>query len=78
MRIPGIHDRFDHDIYQALKEDPGSRVWRVSPQSLSTALLHELRPEILLVAHGSKTPLNLVRYAHKLGSTTALDPGRSL
>ena len=70
--IPGIHDRFDHDIYQALKEDPGSRVWRVSPQSLSTALLHELRPEILLVAHGSKTPLNLVRYAHKLGSTTAL------
>ena len=66
----GIHDRFDHGIYQALKEDPEAGCAGL-PQSFP-ALLHELRPEILLVAHGSKTPLNLVRYAHKLGSTTAL------
>ena len=79
--IPGIHDRFDHDIYCALKEDPGSLVWRVAPQNLSPALLQQIRPEVLLVAHGSKTPLNLVRYARKLGSTTVLwileDPLRS-
>jgi len=70
--IPGIHDRFDHDIYTTLKENPACRVRKVSPKKLSPALIKEFRPQVFLVVHGSRTPLEMVRYAHRKGSTTVL------
>ena len=68
----GFHSRYAYDIYTTLIKDFHNLVKQVAPQNLSHSLISQFRPDLLLVVHGSKTPLEYVRYAKSHNATTAL------
>lgn len=68
----GFHTRYAFDIYDTLKNDFGYNVKHVSPQRLSYSIIGSFMPNILLVVHGTRTPLNFVRYARMCGVTTVI------
>ncbi|HEY8391955.1 MAG TPA: glycosyltransferase [Capillibacterium sp.] len=67
----GFHYRYAYDIFMTLKK-MSHRVKQVSPRNLTSRLIKEFRPEVLLVVHGNRTPLEQVRYARSLGAKTVL------
>lgn len=68
----GFHLRYAYDIYTSLMKDFHYVVRQVHPQNLLHETIRDYRPDLLLVVHGSRTPLSLVRYARTLGITTVL------
>lgn len=67
----GFHHRYAYDIYMTLKKME-HQVRQVGPRKLSSRLIKEFRPEVLLVVHGNRTPLEQVHYARSLGVKTVL------
>ncbi len=68
----GFHLRYAYDIYTSLTNDFRCLVRQVHPQNLLHKTIRDYRPDMLLVVHGSRTPMQLVRYARSLGITTVL------
>lgn len=68
----GFHLRYAYDIYTSLMNDFHCVVRQAHPQNLLHETIREYRPDLLLVVHGSRTPVQLVRYAKTLGVTTVL------
>ena len=68
----GFHSRYAYDIYNTLINSYGSSIKDISPQDLSYQVINFYKPDVLLVVHGSRTPLNLIRYAKSHGSITVL------
>lgn len=68
----GFHVRYAYDIYTSLMNDFHCVVRQVHPQNLLHETIRDFRPDLLLVVHGSRTPLQQVHYAKSLGTTTVL------
>jgi spore maturation protein CgeB len=68
----GFHVRYAYDIYTSLRHDFHCVVRQVHPQNLLHETIREYRPDLMLVVHGSRTPVQLIRYAKTLGVTTVL------
>lgn len=68
----GFHLRYAYDIYTSLMHDFHYIVRQAHPQNLSHETIRDYRPDLMLVVHGSRTPIHLVRYARSLGITTVL------
>ncbi len=67
----GFHSRYAFDIFCTLKK-LHHHARQVSPAQLSPRLIKGFRPDVLLVVHGSRTPLHHVHYARSLGVKTVL------
>ena len=67
----GFYYRYAYDIFTTLKRLQ-YKVRQISPRRLSSRIIKEFRPEVLLVVHGNRTPLEQVRYARSLGAKTVL------
>ena len=61
--IPGFSYRYAFDIEQTLSKDFNCHVYHLAPQYLSKKILCELKPDLILVIHGTFTPPSLIRYA---------------
>lgn len=68
----GFHSRYAFDIYNTLVRDFGYIAQHTSPQNLSSSMISKFHPDIMLVVHGTRTPLHLVRAAKARGATTVL------
>ncbi len=68
----GFHVRYAYDIYTSLINDFHCMVRQVHPQNLLDETIRDFRPDLMLVVHGSRTPLPRIRYARSLGIITAL------
>jgi spore maturation protein CgeB len=69
---PGFAARYAFDVNLALVKYLKHSVWQMSPFKLSSALINSVNPDLLLVMHGTFTPLSMVRYAKRRGTTTVL------
>jgi spore maturation protein CgeB len=69
---PGFAARYAFDINFALVNELKHNVRHVSPFKLSSAEINKVAPDLLLVMHGTLTPLSIVRYARRRGTTTVL------
>ncbi|HBT17680.1 MAG TPA: hypothetical protein DEB05_12095 [Firmicutes bacterium] len=67
----GFHYRYAYDIFITLRK-LGYKVRQISPQRLSSRIIKEFQPDVLLVAHGNRTAPEQVRYARALGVKTVL------
>ncbi|NLW55845.1 MAG: glycosyltransferase [Firmicutes bacterium] len=67
----GFHSRYAFDIFFTLKK-LRHKVRQISPPQLSPKLIQKFQPDVLLVVHGTRTPLYHVRYARSLGVKTVL------
>lgn len=68
----GFHVRYAYDIYTSLTNDFHHTVRQVHPQNLLHQTIRDYRPDLMLVVHGSRTPLQQVHYARSLGIVTVL------
>lgn len=68
----GFHVRYAYDIYTSLINDFHYIVRQVHPQNLLDQTIRDFRPDLMLVVHGSRTPLHHIRYARSLGTVTVL------
>ncbi|NLY74951.1 MAG: glycosyltransferase [Firmicutes bacterium] len=68
----GFHTRYAYDIYTSLINDFHFIVKQIHPQNLTQYTIRDFQPDVLLVVHGSRTPLTQVRYARTLGIITVL------
>jgi spore maturation protein CgeB len=68
----GFHSRYAFDIYSTLKKEYIYTVKQISPKELNYEIINAFKPVILLVVHGSRTPLELVAYARRRGAVTVL------
>jgi spore maturation protein CgeB len=69
---PGFSGRYDFDIFITLIRDFKYNARQVSPQQLTQKEINSFQPDLLLVMHGTFTPLPIVRYAKSLGVVTVL------
>ncbi len=67
-----FESRYAYGIYDTLVHDLSCEVRQVNPFALTRSMIAEFRPELLLVVHGTFTPLDLVRYAKTKGALTAV------
>ena len=67
----GFHTRYAFDIFFTLKK-LRHKARQISPAQLSPRLIQKFQPDVLLVVHGSRTPLSQVHYARSLGVKTVL------
>lgn len=70
--IPGFSYRYAYDIHQTLTREFNCTVRHLAPQYLEKKKICEFRPDLLLVIHGTFTPLSLIRYASAHGIKTVL------
>lgn len=68
----GFHVRYAYDIYTSLLNDFHCVTRQVHPQNLLHETIRDYKPDLMLVVHGSRTPLQMVRYARSLGTVTVL------
>jgi spore maturation protein CgeB len=68
----GFTTRYTYDVYSTLVEDSKYLVRQASPLHLTANLINNFQPDLLLVMHGTFTPLSLVRYAKTRGAITVL------
>lgn len=68
----GFHSRYAFDIYNTLTKDYRYNVKQIAPKELSYSVICTFRPQVLLVVHGTRTPLDLVRFARTQGVITVL------
>jgi spore maturation protein CgeB len=64
--------RYAFGIFDTLENDFLCTVQEVNPFHLSRNIIDDLKPDVLLVIHGTFTPLELVHFAKFKGATTAL------
>lgn len=68
----GFHQRYALDIYATLLDSFNAVVRHINPSELSYSLIREFRPDLLLVVHGTRTPLRMIRHAREVGAITVL------
>lgn len=69
---PGFNTRYAYDVYLTLMRDFRCTTRQISPQTLTEADIRCFRPDLLLVMHGTYTPLPLVHLAKSMGAVTVL------
>jgi spore maturation protein CgeB len=67
-----FESRYAYGIYDTLNEDFICNVRQINPFQLSEHIISEFKPDLLLVVHGTFTPLHLVQYAKTNGAVTVL------
>jgi Uncharacterized protein conserved in bacteria len=67
-----FESRYAYGIYDALSTDFICDVRQISPFHLTSHIINEFKPDLLLVIHGTFTPLHLVQYAKLKGAVTVL------
>ena len=70
--IPGFSYRYAFDIHQTLSKDFNCTVHHFAPQFVSKKTICQLKPDLILVIHGTFTPPALIRYAGAHGIKTVL------
>ncbi|HEY8344471.1 MAG TPA: glycosyltransferase [Bacillota bacterium] len=70
--IPGFSYRYAFDIHQTLSKDFNCTVHHFDPQFVSKKTICQLKPDLILVVHGTLTPPALIRYAGAHGIKTVL------
>lgn len=68
----GFPVHYSHDVYTTFSKDFNCSIRQVAPYSLTTALINNFHPDILLVLHGTYTPIPMICYAKAKGTTTVL------
>lgn len=68
----GFHSRYAFDIYNTVINNYGYIIKQISPQYLNYSVISVYKPNVLLVVHGTKTSIDLIRFAKKQGATTVL------
>lgn len=70
--IGGIAERYAYDIHSTLLHGFVCQVQRTHPRQISRERLRSIRPDVVLVVHGTLTPPSIIDYANQLGAVTVL------
>jgi spore maturation protein CgeB len=68
----GFHSRYAFDIYSTINNDNRYNTIQVAPQNLTYKIINNFKPDVLLVVHGTRTSLDIIRYAKAQGVITVL------
>lgn len=67
-----FESRYAYGIFDTLTKDFVCDVRQINPFQLSSHIIDEFKPDLVLVIHGTFTPLHLVQHAKNKGAVTVL------